>query len=245
MTTPHAPQRDAAAPDDTPPPRAVVTLMSKLADWDAELSRAVGPCEFNALSEETDGEGRHSKITVTEDVDSVCVRAAHEPTGRALVALWIRRPSRKSWTLETAWRGAWPWEPTPTELTATELAAYVVDEPPTDPRIAEQLALDLAELAEHRARWEANRDVWVPIPQAWSTIPHGSVFLDARGAPWTLVSVTPAQAGPIVRACHGAQEYAGQPAAPTALVLVPVPERDALTLSRAVLGSRIMERESA
>jgi hypothetical protein len=111
---------------------------------------------------------------------------------------------------------------------------------------AEQLALDLAELAEHRARWAANRDVWVPIPMRWDTARPGDVFIDRGGAPWTLVSViTDGTRAVHVRARHGAQEYAGQPASPTAQVLVPVPERDALTLSRAVLGSRIMERKTA
>lgn len=244
MTTPQVPQRDAATPDETPPPRAVVTLMAKLTDWDAELKRAIGPVVFGGLSEDTNGDGKRRRVEITEDVDSIGLRANH-PDGRALAALWIRRTGARNWTLDTAWRGAWPWEPAPKELTATELTAYVVEAPPVDPRAAEQLALDLAELAEHRARWAANRDVWVPIPQRWSTVAHGSVFLDARGAPWTLVSVERAQGGPIVRARHGTQEYVGQPAAPTALVLVPVPERDALTLLRDQLSSRITERESA
>jgi hypothetical protein len=138
----------------------------------------------------------------------------------------------------------------PLRVTATELAAYVTQPPPRDPREVQreaiQLAADLAELAEHRARWEANRDVWVPIPMRWTTVTPGAVMLGADGSPWSVVSVT--APGPVVRARHGEQEYFGQPASPTALVLVPVPERDALTVLRAELGSRVMnaaERRTA
>lgn len=243
MTTSPAQQRDAAAPAL---PRATKQLIDQLDGWTHEVRHARGPATFGGLSEDTDGDGKRSRIEIIEEVDSVCLRARADD-GRRLVAVWTKR---KAWTLDTAFRWPWPWESqVPRQVTATELAAYVADPVPRDPRELEaeasRLALDLAELAEHRARWEANRDVWVPIPQAWATIAHGSTFLDARGAPWSLVSVTAARGGPIVHARHGGQEYAGQPAAPTALVLVPVPERDALTLSRAVLGSRILERESA
>jgi hypothetical protein len=243
MTTPQAPQRDAATPAL---PRATKQLIDQLDGWTHEVRHARGRATFGGLSEDTDGDGKRSRIEITEEVDSVCLRARADD-GRRLVAVWVKR---KTWALDTAFRWPWPWESqVPRQVTATELTAYVIDPVPRDPRELEaeaaQLALDLAELAEHRARWEANRDVWVPIPMRWSTVAHGSVFLDANGAPWTLVSVERAQGGPIVRARHGTQEYVGQPAAPTALVLVPVPERDALTLLRDQLSSRIMERESA
>jgi hypothetical protein len=242
MTLPTAQQRDAAAPALPAGPKS---LIAKLDGWTHTVTQAFGPCEFGALSEETDGDGHHKQIEVVEDVDSVCLRARH-PDGRAFVALWVHRPSKGTWTLDTAFRARHHGEPSPVPLKATPLTAYVTaDGPPPDPAVAEQLARDLAELAEHRARWEANQDVWVPIPQTWASLGAGDVFLDARGAPWSLVAVTPAPGGVLVRARHGAQEYAGRPGAPTALVLVPVPERDALTLSRAVLGSRIMERKTA
>lgn len=242
MTTPQVQQRDAAAPALPAGPK---NLINKLDGWTHTVAHAHGPCQFNGLSAETDGDGHHKEIEVVEDVDSVCVRASH-PDGRAFVALWLHRPSKGSWTLETAFRARHHDEPAPVRLKATPLTAYVVaDGPPPDPRIAGQLALDLAELAEHRRRWEANADVWVPIPQAWASVEHGAVFLDPRGAPWSVVAVTPGPGGPFVRARHGAQEWAGRPPTPTVPVLVPVPERDALTVLRAELGSRITERKTA
>ncbi len=242
MTLPTAPQRDAATPAL---PRATQTLIARLDGWVHTIEHAHGPCEFGGLSETTDGDGKRSRITITEQVDSICVRGDHHE-GRAFVALWIRRPSGKGWTLETAWRGAWPWEPAPKQLTATELTAYVVDPPPVDPRVAEQLERDLAELAEHRARWEANQDVWVPIPQRWSTVQPGAVVIAPNGHPWHVEWVASTASRTGYRITRGEAEHSAvvAPDAPVQ-VLVPVPERDALTLSRAVLGSRIIERRTA
>jgi hypothetical protein len=242
MTDSPAQQRDAAA---HPIPTAVSSLLARLDGWTHTTSHATGPCTFGGLSEETDGDGHHSQIEVVEQVDSVCVRACH-PDGRAIVALWVRRPSKGRWTLDTAFRAKHHDEPAPTRIKATALAAYVAaDGPPPDPRIAEQLAADLAELARYRAMWAANADVWVPIPQHWTTVEPGAWFLDPHGGRWTLDGVSQATGGVFVRARQGAQVYAGHPASPIAQVLVPVPERDALTLSRDVLGSRIMERRTA
>ena len=52
------------------------------------------------------------------------VRARHVD-GRALVAIWARRASRKGWALDMAWRGRHAGEWTPRRLTATQLRAYV------------------------------------------------------------------------------------------------------------------------
>jgi hypothetical protein len=242
MTLPTAPQRDAATPAL---PRAATTLIAQLDGWTHTITHATGPCTFGARSEDTDGNGKRHNIEITEDVDSVCLRAQHVSDGRRLVAVWIKR---KSWTLDTAFRWPWPWEHgVPLGLTATELGAYVAEPVPRDPREvareAEQLAHDLAELAEHRARWEANQDVWVPIPMRWDVVAPGSVMLGRDSSPWSVVSVTPGPDGAVVRARHGEQEWFGRPAAGGAQVLVPVPLRDALTLLRSELGSRIVETE--
>jgi hypothetical protein len=237
MTDSPAQQRDAAA---QPLPRAATALLAQLDGWTHTITHATGPCTFGGLSEDTDGEGKRHCVEVVEDVASVCLRA-HHSDGRRLNALWIKR---KSWTLDTAFRWPWPWEHgVPLGLTATELTAYVTQPPPPDPREAEQLARDLAELAQHRARWEANRDVWVPIPMRWSCVRPEMTLLRPDGREWMVMSATRTPSGTLVRARRGEQEFFGVPPEPTALVLVPVPERDALTLSRDVLGSRIMSSE--
>jgi hypothetical protein len=243
MTLPVAPQRDAATPIL---PRAAIALIAQLRGWTHTITPATGPYSFGGLSEDTDGEGKRHRIEVTQDVDSVCLRAQHATDGRRLVAVWIKR---KSWSLDTAFRWSWPWEHgIPLKVTATELTAYVVEPVPVDPRVrareAEQLAADLAELAQHRARWAANQDVWVPIPMRWDVVTPGSVMVGSDGSPWSVGTVTPGPGGVSVRARFGEQEYFGRPTFPTAQVLVPVPVRDALTLLRSELGSRIVAPES-
>lgn len=110
-------------------PAAATTLLKQLRElvpaWSIASPRhATGPCAFGGLSEETDGEGKRKRIAVVEQVDSVLIRACHVD-GRAIVALWVRRPSRKGWTLDMAWRGRAAHEYTPSPLTATQLKAYV------------------------------------------------------------------------------------------------------------------------
>ena len=115
MTLPAAPQRDAATPAL---PRATQALIAQLDGWTHTITHARGPCTFGGLSEETDGEGKRHRVEVTEDVDSVCLRARHDD-GRRLVAVWIKR---KSWTPDVAFRWPWPWEHgVPLQLTATAL----------------------------------------------------------------------------------------------------------------------------
>lgn len=248
MNTPQAQQRDAAAPTEPPIPTAVKTLLAQLGDWQHTVSHATGPATFGGLSEETDGEGKRHQIEVVEQVASVCLRACH-PDGRAFVALWLQRPSTGRWSLDLAFRARHHGEPAPQRLKATELTAYVAASgPPADPQAAEQLARDLAELARYRAMWAANADVWVPIPQRWASVEPGSVVVGVNDALWTVAAVEPAQDGPIVRIRSGWQEWAGRMPMPTVPVLVPVPVRDALTLLRSELGSRIMsdaERKTA
>jgi hypothetical protein len=104
-------------------PAAARTLLRQLDGWSTKVTHATGPCAFGGLSEGTDGNGKRRRIEVVETVESVVVRAAYVD-GRALVALWIRRPG-KGWKLDLAWRGRHPGDHTPRPLTATELKAYV------------------------------------------------------------------------------------------------------------------------
>lgn len=109
-------------------PPAARTLLRQLDDWSTHVTCASGELEFNALSEDTDGEGKRRRILVLEPVDSVLLRGAHVD-GRALVALWIRRATRAGWKLDLAWRGRRADEFTPKQITATELKAYVAPVP--------------------------------------------------------------------------------------------------------------------
>ena len=106
-------------------PAAARTLLRQLDSWSvAGPVHATGPCTFTGLSETEDGHGKRKRIELVELVESVLIRACHVD-GRALVALWIRRPSRRGWSLDTCWRGRHPGEYTPRPMTATQLKAYV------------------------------------------------------------------------------------------------------------------------
>ena len=110
-------------------PTAARTLLKQLGElvpaWSINGPRhATGPCAFGGLSEETDGEGKRKRIETIEQVDSVLIRAYHAD-GRAIAALWVRRPTRKGWVLDMAWRGRAAGEHAPRKLTATQLRAYV------------------------------------------------------------------------------------------------------------------------
>lgn len=91
-------------------PAAARTLLKQLGElvpaWSINGPRhATGPCAFGGLSEETDGEGKRKRTQTVEQVDSVLIRAYHAD-GRALVALWVRRPGVKlsSKQLGVKWR---------------------------------------------------------------------------------------------------------------------------------------------
>lgn len=126
-------------------PAAARTLLARLDGWSHRLTHAAGSCTFGGLSEQSDGNGKRRRVSTVEQVDSVLVRARHVD-GRALVALWIRRPGltpagrRKGWTLDLAWRGRAPGEHVPRRITARQLAAYVAAPDP---------AAALASLAEN------------------------------------------------------------------------------------------------
>ena len=110
-------------------PTAASALLKQLRDLVPAWSiygpaHATGPCTFTGLSETEDGEGKRKRVELVEQVDSVLIRAYHVD-GRAIVALWVRRPARKGWTLDMAWRGRDAGEHVPRRLTATQLKAYV------------------------------------------------------------------------------------------------------------------------
>jgi hypothetical protein len=108
-------------------PRAASALMQRLAEdggWIAYMRSARGQLEFGGLSETEDGNGKRKRVTDIDNVDSVLVRAAHTD-GRAIVALWMRRDSRKGWSMDMAWRGRHGHELAPRRLSARQLSAYV------------------------------------------------------------------------------------------------------------------------
>ncbi len=105
-------------------PTAAKTLLRQLDDWSVEVNPSSGTWEFGSLSEDTDGEGKRHRVSVTEDVESYLVRGRHVD-GRAFVAIWMRRAGRKGWTLDTCWRGRALGEHAPKQITATALKAYV------------------------------------------------------------------------------------------------------------------------
>jgi hypothetical protein len=105
-------------------PAGTRSLLRQLEGWSTQVRHATGHCQFNALSEDTNGEGRRHRVSVIEAVDSVLVRARHVD-GRALVALWMRRATRKGWTLDLAWRARHSDDLAPQQITARQLTAYV------------------------------------------------------------------------------------------------------------------------
>lgn len=104
-------------------PTAAQTLLRKLEGWSTKTTHGTGACEFGSLSRDTDGNGKRHRIAVVENVESVLVRACHVD-GRALVALWMCRESRKGWSLDLAWRGRHADDLAPQQITARQLTAY-------------------------------------------------------------------------------------------------------------------------
>lgn len=106
-------------------PVAARALLRQLDGWSVEgPTPGAGQWTYTGLSETEDGNGKRKRVEVVEDVESVMVRARHVD-GRALIAIWARRASRKGWSLDMAWRGRHGDEYAPRRLTATQLRAYV------------------------------------------------------------------------------------------------------------------------
>jgi hypothetical protein len=109
-------------PDAPDAPKAATALVRRLVGWSTALVHGSGQLAFGGLSEDTDGEGKRHRVSSIEDVDSVLVRARHVD-GRALVALWIRRPGA-SWKFDFAWRARHVGESAPSPINSRQLTAY-------------------------------------------------------------------------------------------------------------------------
>ena len=90
-------------------------------------------------------------------------------------------------------------------------------------------------------------DVFVPVPLRFRHVIPGDVFLGRDGSLWAVT-----ERGPSQRTSYGvvAVQGANQVAVDvdpdeTVQVLVPVTERDAVELTRAQLGARLVERRTA
>lgn len=112
-------------------PRGVAGVLNAMGTgWRHCVTRAAGHTEITTLGDPR-GDGTRPRVSATAPVDSVCLRAVHPPTGRAVVAVWVCRTDRpkRSWTADMIWRGRHDGEHAPRQLTATQLRAYVADEP--------------------------------------------------------------------------------------------------------------------
>lgn len=108
--------------DQSLPPTARV-LLRKLEGWRTDVQRGTFPAEFGSLSVKPDGNGKHRRISTTETVDGVLLRAMHSDR-RAFIAFWIRRPGA-SWKFDFALRGRHPGEYAPKPTNSRELAIYI------------------------------------------------------------------------------------------------------------------------
>lgn len=108
------------APDT---PKAATALLSRMVGWSTELKHGAGPVQFGGLSEETDGDGKRHRVSVTETVDMTLVRGMNVD-GRAVIAFWIRRPGGR-WEFDFALRGRHLGEYVPRVLKVRQLTAYV------------------------------------------------------------------------------------------------------------------------
>jgi hypothetical protein len=107
-------------------PTAITTLTRRMADgWTHHITGPrTGTLVLGGLSEDTDGEGRRSRVEREVSVTSFMLAGCHHATGRAFVAVWVQQKSSKSWKLDIAVRGRHDGEHTPQHLDAGQLAAY-------------------------------------------------------------------------------------------------------------------------
>lgn len=104
-------------------PPAARSLLRKLEDWRTDLQFDTFATSFGGLSAEPDGNGKRKRVSVTETVDGVLLRAVHADR-RAVIAFWIRRPGC-NWKFDFALRDRHADEYAPKPLNSRELAAYV------------------------------------------------------------------------------------------------------------------------
>lgn len=89
-------------------------------------------------------------------------------------------------------------------------------------------------------------DVWVPVPIRWRHVQVGDVFVDSNGQLWHVMNTEPGRAGIKVKALlQFWTRTADVDPDEIIYVLIPVPERDAVELTRDALGARLIERRTA
>lgn len=223
-------------------PRAVASLVKRLGpDWRHTIAHARGVVEVTEFGDAR-GDGTRPRVAGTRETESVCLRAWHPPSSRAVVAVWVRRVDKPSWAFDMAWRGRHDGEFAPRRLDAGQLAAYASS------GSSGEYELALGELAEKRgARKKARSEplAEVPIPLRWRHVAAGDLIVGKDGAP-LLVRQAPApdnESTTCVVTPNG--EWSGRvDLNRVAQVLVPAPVVDAMCLVRDQLGARVTERWS-
>lgn len=90
--------------------------------------------------------------------------------------------------------------------------------------------------------------VWCPVPLRWRVVQPGDVIVGTDGHTWSVGALGPAAGQPgglwVATYC-GTRSWQGAVDLDAVVnVLVPAPERDALTTTRDVLAARIIERRA-
>jgi hypothetical protein len=85
---------------------------------------------------------------------------------------------------------------------------------------------------------------WVPTELDWAAVVPGDLILGSDDQPLLVAAFTVQDRQMAVQLAGHPQPYPVDPQA-TVRVLVPIPERDALTTARDQLAAQVMERRSA
>jgi hypothetical protein len=107
-------------------PSAITTLTKRMADgWTHHITGPrTGTITVTTLSDQPRGDGTRAKVEREVSVTSFMLKGCHAASGRAFVALWVRRDGTSSWKLDIATRGRHEGEHAPQHLDAGQLAAY-------------------------------------------------------------------------------------------------------------------------
>ena len=111
-------------------PVAITSVIAAFAPgWNHAINRTRSAVPRTRLGAPR-GDGTRPRETYLEHgVRTFLLVAQHEQAGRGIVALWVAKRGGGGFTLETCARGRHPGENTPRELSATELKAYVAEDP--------------------------------------------------------------------------------------------------------------------
>lgn len=158
---------DAPAPQSGPPTRSLPTvtdvpavkalLASCAPGWKGTVTRAEGTLDTGGLSEETNGDGKRTRVARTLTVESIAVRLQHAD-GRGVRVLYWRDPAArtptnkpKGYAFDSAWRGRHGDERVAVVLNAGEVKAYVAAlEPDAALEAVEQVRVEAARKAAER-----------------------------------------------------------------------------------------------